>query len=557
MGYACGVLSGYSEGYMEQYNAGYEAGYDETYDRGYAAGQADGKAGTPASPWDGMSGLGAHEDFSYECGVNDGRCYGYTEGYEAGYFDTVGRSFLEDLDIASRGGVPGSVNVMFNGDMVQFPDQRPVVRDDRTMVPVRAVMESMGAQVDYEAADKTVVITLNGAMTVFTVGSNAYSVTRDGQVTKGTMDCACFNLNGRVMVPIRFLAEASGYTVVWDGHHHTAVIVDEAGLAAEIDKSFTYINSILAARLAENQGKNQETETSFSLTFTFHDENGNQIPIPLSGTAVTQTNGTAFRMKLTLDAEAAIKAIFENDLTLLDGATVSLRTALQADLTKLSATLILDEEGSLCFQAPLLLELLSGVPMKENQWICLGNLNQLGMDMDALSDGTMTVGSLVMGTMMASEDTAFYLSDALDIAVPMLEAVYGDEMAQKNGDSYTWNIDLFSILLATGLAEMTAEELGDNSLTATLTADAKGNYSLTSDWRLGAEDLAFTGSLDTSGTAAAGKLSLTLSVTDLFDLELTGESVVRIVRSLPALSLPEGAEVLEIADELPWAAQGM
>ena len=557
MGYAYGLLSGYSDGYMEQYFAGYEAGYDETYDQGFAAGQADGKAGTPADPWDDVSELGPEEDFSYECGVNDGRCYGYTEGYEAGYFDVTGRSYEEDMAIAATGGVPGQVNVMFNGEMVRFPDQRPVLKDGRTMVPVRAVMESMGAQVDYDASLKAVIIILNGATTTFTVGSSAYSVTKDGEVTRGTMDCACYNLNGRVMVPIRFLAEASGYTVCWDGHRHTAVIVDTEGLAAKIDENFTYINSIMAARLTENQGKKQETVTTFNVKNTLYDEDGQAVTFPISGEVTTHTDGTAWRIKMSISIKDALQTMLNNDMGLLADATISLRTAMRTDLNNLTAAIILDKEGNLYFQAPVILELLGSEPMEDNQWISLGNVGQYGVGMEDLSDGTMTVGSLLV-TSLVRDETAFDLEETLDIAVPLLEAIYGDDVAEKNGDGYTWKFDLVSILLTTGLVELTAEDLaedlGDNNLTATLTADVKGNYSLTGDWRFGTEEAALTGSLNNSGTATSGKMSFTLALTDLFELELTSESTTRIVRDLPALELPADAEVLETGDELSWDA---
>lgn len=45
-------------------------------------------------------------------------------------------------------GVPLSVFV--NGEHVEFPDRRPVIVDNRTLVPLRGVFEAMGATVDWE-----------------------------------------------------------------------------------------------------------------------------------------------------------------------------------------------------------------------------------------------------------------------------------------------------------------------------------------------------------------------------------------------------------------------
>lgn len=544
-GYAVGYSNGYVSGYAEAYGEGYELGYEETYDAAYDQGFADGTARTPQDPEDMAPAMSDLEDYSYEAGVNDGRRDGVLNGYWDGYLDASDRPYEDDLDVYARGGVPGGVNVMFNGEMVRFPDQRPEMKNDRTMVPVRAVMESMGAQVDYEASSKTVIITLNGASTVFTVGSSAYSVTKDGQVTKGTMDCACYNSNGRVMVPVRFLAEASGYTVLWDGHHRTAIVADAEGLAAEIDKSFTCINGILAARLTESQGKKQESTTAFTVKNTLYDEEGKAFTFPLSGKVTSCTDGTAWRVDISLSIKDALQSMIEYDSGLLSDATISLRTAMRADLTNLTAALILDKEGNLYFQAPVLLELLGSQPMEDDQWLSLGNLGQFGVDMSDLAGGTMTVGSLVTAMLLSDGDSAYYLSDTLEVAVPMLEAIYGDSNARQSGSGYTWDIDLFSILAAAGLAEMTAEDMAGSAFTASLTADVKGNYSLTGDWRFGGEDMALTGSLNTSGTATSGRLTLKLALTEVFELELTGESTVRFVQTLPALALPEGAEVLD------------
>ena len=43
------------------------------------------------------------------------------------------------------------ITVKVEGENVVFPDQRPVIQDDRTLVPVRFVAENLGYRVDYDA----------------------------------------------------------------------------------------------------------------------------------------------------------------------------------------------------------------------------------------------------------------------------------------------------------------------------------------------------------------------------------------------------------------------
>ena len=547
-GYIAGYANGYTDGYMYRYNEGWDKGHDETYDEGYDAGLSDGKAGTPVDPWDSASPMGELEDYSYECGLNDGRSVGFTEGYYDGYWEITGRDYSDDLAIYEKGGIPGMVNVMFNGKMVQFPDQKPEIRDDRTMVPVRAVMESMGAKVDYDQGSRGVTITMNGAVTTFTVGSDTYKVTVDGKTTTGKMDCACYVTAHRTMVPVRFLAEASNYQVFWDEDRATAVIVDTVGMAAKIDESFTAINNILAANLKLAQGKKQESSVEFSLKLTLYDESGKAVTLPITGKATSWTDGTAAKITFTVNAKDFLQTALKSGLDLLDSISVDLRTAMTMDPANLTATLLLDENGCLYAQVPGLLGYILGMPMKDNEWKCLLDLSELGVDMDQIADGSLTVGTILM-SVLAQDETAFELQDVLDIAVPMLETIFGDSSVKKDGDKCTWEIDLATLLGALPMEDgedMLAEMLESVDCKITFSADTKGNYDISGSLKLEDEGTTFmSGSLDASGSEKSGKLSLKLDIAELMGLDLSVNTSTRNVNTLPALTLPKDAVVLE------------
>ena len=547
-GYKSGYDNGYYEGYAYKFREGYDKAHDESYDEGFDAGRSDGKAGTPVDPWDSLPELSEAEDYSYEAGLKDGSSMGFAEGYYDGYSDVTGREYEADLAVAAKGGVPGQVNVMFQGKMVQFPDQKPEIKNDRTMVPVRAVMESMGAQVDYDNDSKGVTITMNGAVTSFTVGSDTYKVTVDGQTATEKMDCACYVTGDRTMVPVRFLSEASGYQVFWNADYRTAVIVDTAGMAAKIDENFTAINGILAARMEDSLGKKQETSVNFSLKLTLYDEGGKAVTLPLNGKATSWTDGTAAKIVLTVNAKDFLQTALKSGLDLLDNISVDLRTAMTMDPANLTATLLLDKDGALYFQTPGLLGAMLDTPMKDNEWKCLMDLGEMGIDMGQMTDGSMTIGSLIMN-ILARDETAFEMQDALDVAVPMLEAVYGDSAVQKDGEKCTWIIDLATLMGAIPAEEgidMIGALLESVDCKITLSADPKGNYDISGSLKLEDEGTSFlSGSLEASGTAASGKLSLKLDIAELLGLELSASDSTRTVNTLPDLTLPEDAVILE------------
>ena len=88
-------------------------------------------------------------------------------------------------------------------------DVAPFIQDNRTYVPFRALTEAFGATVDYNAENNTVTTKLDGKTVVLTVGSTVLTV-NDKTVT---MDVAPFIVDDRVVVPVRFVGEAFGFTV--------------------------------------------------------------------------------------------------------------------------------------------------------------------------------------------------------------------------------------------------------------------------------------------------------------------------------------------------------
>ena len=78
----------------------------------------------------------------------------------------------------------------------------------RTMVPIRALVESFGATVDY--ADGVVTIVDGDTTVVMNIGEQTYTVNGE----EANMDTAPVIGDGdRTYVPVRFVAEALGYSV--------------------------------------------------------------------------------------------------------------------------------------------------------------------------------------------------------------------------------------------------------------------------------------------------------------------------------------------------------
>ena len=106
----------------------------------------------------------------------------------------------------------GSTAVLVN-DQAIINDVAPVIRNDRTLVPIRVITEALGGQVAWNEAAKEVTLTVNGKEIKMTIGKvlEKYGV-------------APVIIGGRTFVPVRFVADELGAVTTWDDATKTVAI---------------------------------------------------------------------------------------------------------------------------------------------------------------------------------------------------------------------------------------------------------------------------------------------------------------------------------------------
>ncbi len=102
----------------------------------------------------------------------------------------------------------GSSDYIVNNEIVEG-DAAPYLKNNRTYVPIRALAEAFGADVEYVKEGQTVTIELGSTKIEMNIGKTAYTVNGEAK----TMDVVPEAKNGRTYVPVRFVAEALGFTV--------------------------------------------------------------------------------------------------------------------------------------------------------------------------------------------------------------------------------------------------------------------------------------------------------------------------------------------------------
>jgi hypothetical protein len=101
-----------------------------------------------------------------------------------------------------------------------FPDAKPYIQNNRTLVPVRFVAEHLGATVDWDNANRIVTITSGEDVLRLKIGGK--TMTKNGVLQE--MDVAPAITNNRTMVPLRFVSENLGVGVEWVQSTLTVVI---------------------------------------------------------------------------------------------------------------------------------------------------------------------------------------------------------------------------------------------------------------------------------------------------------------------------------------------
>ncbi len=111
-----------------------------------------------------------------------------------------------------------AVNV--NGDQIAFLGQGPVENDGRVLVPLRGVLEKLGAYVSYDSARREVHAVRSETEIVLPIGGSTAQV--NGSPV--ALDAPARLLNGSTMVPLRFVAEALGANVNYEPSTRTVAI---------------------------------------------------------------------------------------------------------------------------------------------------------------------------------------------------------------------------------------------------------------------------------------------------------------------------------------------
>lgn len=172
-------------------------------------------------------------------------------------------SGFSPLFVVREAQATGAITLKIDGKALSV-SQAPVIKDGRTLVPMREIFESLGATVDWNGKDKKVTATQATTTIQLQIGSKTAKINSKSI----PLEVAAQTFNNKTMVPLRFISEALGAKVIWNGHAKSVAIVtpklqnQQANVTIAAAASLTDALNELKASFAKDY-------PNFALTYTF------------------------------------------------------------------------------------------------------------------------------------------------------------------------------------------------------------------------------------------------------------------------------------------------
>lgn len=116
-----------------------------------------------------------------------------------------------------------TVTVTLNGNAVDCASygQEAIIVDGRTLVPLRAIFDALGATVEWDKETQTATSVLGQTEISITIGES--KLLKNGEEIP--LDVPAQIMNGRTLVPVRAISDSFGVVVDWDGDTRTVILI--------------------------------------------------------------------------------------------------------------------------------------------------------------------------------------------------------------------------------------------------------------------------------------------------------------------------------------------
>ncbi|SNS29920.1 PrcB C-terminal [Anaerovirgula multivorans] len=175
----------------------------------------------------------------------------WVDSDDSGVNNTDNKFLMENRIIKDR-----DIRVQVDGEWLET-EVAPFIENNRTLVPLKGIMEKLGATVEWDQDQKAVKVLTEDMSIVLAIGKDTAEITKsvDGVVNVETLklEVPAKVVEGRTFIPGRFVAETLGASVGWDDSNRAVTIETEGDKDVIIIEKPIHFEIVEAEKIDENQ----------------------------------------------------------------------------------------------------------------------------------------------------------------------------------------------------------------------------------------------------------------------------------------------------------------
>lgn len=182
---------------------------------------------------------------------------------------------------------PDTISVVLNGETIDFTDENgnkvnPQLINDRTMVPLRKIFEVLGVTIEWDGDTETVTATTEEKTMKLQINNNVATVIKGDETEEITLDAAPVVIDGRTLVPVRFISETLGLKVGWEQETQTVVILDTHIVLEIVKEKAPTFYAMLTEETTPVKTGEVDLDMTATLSYTDAEEKANNSNIKLT-----------------------------------------------------------------------------------------------------------------------------------------------------------------------------------------------------------------------------------------------------------------------------------
>ena len=425
--------------------------------------------------------------------------------------------------------------IQVNGELISFPSGTPPYYDaemGRVFVPFRDLFTALGAEVEYDTATGTAIATREDVTVAYVLGDNTFEVLIGDIAQVFSLDVLPVNIDGRVLVPVRFFAEAVGVNVGWDSNARTVLVADAYLLNKKYAATYETVG-LLTELFAVNEGKTLETHSELDFTYTdlYWDYS---LPITATLDAITSPKAIDAKLNIKADLAGMMGDIFP-------GADFEVKYNIDAEI------IINLETGFFALKSDKLLEIAKeslGIELAPaGSWLTLdaSELASALVDPNAetITDVNEVFDLITEITVANAYLYNVYSFEYIEEEIALMRTVLTDESFKKSGNNYVSTLNY------------SADEDSGVKLVTTIKCNAAGKATaLTMSFELYDTYYEYEANATLEFTPSASSFTLTFTEEDYAKLSIKETATTKETTKTPRSEIPKGAKSVKIEDIL-------